>query len=195
MRALVVVADPQPDGVARAAAERAVAALRTGGHEVDTIDLHRETFRVAMSREERLAYEDDDPILDPQVAAHARLLQRAEVLVFAYPTWWDGLPAILKGWLERTMVPGVGFRFDPDSGRVRPGLGQVRRIVGITHWEAPRPGLRRHADDDGRRILTRALRMSCGVRARPSWFRLDGPADPAAVERFHHRIEHRLGRY
>ena len=153
--------------VARAAAERAVAALRTGGHEVDTIDLHRETFRVAMSREERLAYEDDDPILDPQVAAHARLLQRAEVLVFAYPTWWDGLPAILKGWLERVMVPGVGFVFEERTGKVRPGLRQVRRIVGISTYGSPRWHVAA-LTDGGRRILTRALRLSCGRRARPA---------------------------
>ena len=44
------------------------------------------------------------------------------MLVFVYPTWWSGLPAILKGWLERVMVPGVGFVFDEQTGKVRPGL-------------------------------------------------------------------------
>ena len=51
-------------------------------------------------------------------------------MVFVYPTWWSGLPAILKGWLDRVMVPGVGFRFD-EQGKVKPGLHQVRRIVGL----------------------------------------------------------------
>ena len=33
-------------------------------------------------------------------------------LVFVYPTWWSGPPAVLKGWLERVFVPGVAFDFD-----------------------------------------------------------------------------------
>lgn len=195
MRALVVIADPGSDTVVRATADRAVRALVGSGHAVDVIDLHTEGFRAAMSTEERQAYEGDAPILDPQVAAHAEIVRSAEILVFAYPTTWDGLPAILKGWLDRTLVPGVGFRFDPDTGKVRPGLAQVRRIVGITHWPAPRRGLVarvfRHADDDGRRVLTRALRMSCGWRARTTWLRLDGSEDGAA---FVDRVGRRLGR-
>lgn len=196
MRALVVIADSAPEGVVRAAADRAVGALARAGHHVDVVDLHAVGFRSAMSLEERLAYESEEPILDSLVATHAHLLREAEILVFAYPTWWDGLPAILKGWLERTMVPGVGFTFHPETGKVRPGLPQVRRIVGITHWAAPRrPVIGRllpHADDDGRRILTRALRMSCGWRARPIWLRLDGDADEPVA--FFDRIERRLAR-
>ncbi len=40
--------------------------------------------------------------------------------MFVYPTWWSGLPAILKGWFERVMVPGVGFVFDERTGKVAP---------------------------------------------------------------------------
>ena len=193
MRALVVIAHPCADGFSHAAAGRAVDGLRAAGHDVDTIDLYAEDFRAAMSNEERLAYDTDEPILDPQVAAHAELLLAAQILVFVYPTWWSGLPAILKGWLERVMVPGVGFRFDPSSGKVRPGLGHVRRIVGISTYGSPRLAVRL-VNDNGRRILTRALRMSCGFRARPQWFGLYGmdtttPADRTA---FLARIEQRL---
>ena len=40
------------------------------------------------------------------------LVKEAEAFVFIYPTWWSTMPAIMKGWLERVMVPGVGFIFD-----------------------------------------------------------------------------------
>jgi NAD(P)H dehydrogenase (quinone) len=192
MRALVVIAHPCADGFSHAAAGRAIDGLRAAGHEVDTIDLYAEGFRAAMTYEERVAYHSDDPILDPQVAAHAELLLAAQILVFVYPTWWSGLPAILKGWLERVTVPGVGFRFD-ESGKVRPGLGHVRRIVGISTYGSPRLAVRL-VHDNGRRILTRALRMSCGLRARPEWFALYGmdTATPADRTAFLARIEQRL---
>lgn len=195
MRVLLVIANPSPDSFGHAVADRAIRSLERTGHTVDVVDLYGIGFRAAMSLEERLAYESDAPILDPVVGEHAELLRAAEALVFVYPTWWSGLPAILKGWLERTMVPGVGFVFDERTGKVRPGLRQVRHIVGITTWGTarPRPQL---LNDDGRRVITRALRMSCGWRARPSWLRvykLDVD-DPGARATFLDRVERRMAR-
>ncbi len=193
MKALVVIAHPCDESFTHAAAGRAIDGLTAAGHDVDTIDLYAEGFRTAMSYDERIAYDSGDPILDPQVEAHVALLQAAQILVFVYPTWWSGLPAILKGWLERVMVPGVGFRFDESSGKVRPGLGHVRRIVGISTYGSPRLVVR-IANDNGRRILTRALRMSCGFRARPAWLALYGmdTATPADRTAFLARIEQRM---
>ena len=167
MRALVVVAHPSTDSFCHALADRAVAGLRAAGHDVTVLDLYAEGFRVAMSPDERAAYHGDEPILDPMVRLHADAVLVAEALVFVYPTWWSGLPAILKGWLERVLVPGVGFRFD-DNGKVRPGLGGVRHLVGISTYGSPRWYVR-FVNDNGRRTITRALRLSCGFRVRSHW--------------------------
>jgi len=192
--ALLVLAHPCDDSFTHACAAAARAGLESAGLTVETIDLYASGFRAAMSRHERAAYQTDDPILDPQVEAHAQLLKRSDVLVFIYPTWWSGLPAILKGWLERVMVPGVGFVFNERTGKVAPGLGHVRRIVGISTYGSPR----RYVwviNDNGRRIITRALRMSCGWRARPIWFGLYEMDTLGDTERtdFLERIESRLG--
>ncbi len=113
--------------------------------------------------------------------------------MFVYPTWWSGLPAILKGWLERVMVPGVGFRFDERTHKVRPGLGQVRHIIGISTYGSPRSYVRL-INDNGRRTLTRALRMSCGFRARPTWlgFYAIDTSTLAAREEFAARVEREM---
>jgi putative NADPH-quinone reductase len=120
-------------------------------------------------------------------------VSRAEALVFVYPTWWSGLPAILKGWLERVMVPGVGFRFDERTHKVRPGLGQVRHIIGISTYGSPRSYVRL-INDNGRRILTRALRMSCGFRVRSTWlaFYAIDTSTPTAREEFAARVEREM---
>jgi putative NADPH-quinone reductase len=133
------------------------------------------------------------PIVDPMVAEHASLVQRAEVIVFVYPTWWSGLPAILKGWLERVMVPGIGFVLDERTNKVRPGLGQMRRLVGISTYGSPRSYVRL-VNDNGRRIITRALRMSCGLRVRTSWLGLYAIDTATAAERteFLARVEAEL---
>ena len=53
----------------------------------------------------------------------------------------------------------------------RPGLTNVRRIIGVSTYGSPRTSVRA-INDNGRRTLTRALRISCGLRTRVSWFGL-----------------------
>ena len=171
MLALVVVAHPCADSLTHALAARAEAGLRAAGNEVVVLDLYAVGFRAAMSEGERQAYHEEQPILDPMVAEHAELITTASTVVFVYPTWWSGLPAILKGWLERVMVPGVGFTFDERTGKVRPGLGNIGHLVGISTYGSPRAAVRL-INDNGRRTIARALRMSCGLRTRTRWLGL-----------------------
>lgn len=173
MNALVVVSHPVDDSFSHAAAARAVAGLRQAGHQVDVIDLYDEGFRATMTCAELIAYDTGSPILDPQVAEHAARLRRAEIVVFVYPTWWSGLPAMLKGWLDRVMVPGVAFRLEGEPAKVRPALTHVRRIVGITSYGSTQPIIRLLADS-GRRTITRAFRLACGFRTRTTWLGLYG---------------------
>jgi NAD(P)H dehydrogenase (quinone) len=170
VNALVVLAHPCPDSFNHAVAAAVERGLVGAGHVVDRIDLYGEGFVAAMSLDERRAYHSDEPIVDEHVRDHVTRLRAADMLVFVYPTWWSGLPAVLHGWLQRVMVPGVGFEFD-ERGKVAPGLTHVRRIVGVSTYGSPRWYVK-GVNDNGRRVLTRALRMSCGWRTRCRWFAL-----------------------
>lgn len=171
MLVLLVVADPLPNSFTHQLAARAEAGLCAGGHEVTKLDLYEMGFTAAMTSEERSAYHGEDPICDPMVADHVAIVRRADALVVVYPTWSSGLPAILKAWFERVMVPGVAFRFHERSGKVRPALGNVRRIVGISTYGASRKAVR-SITDSGRRTITRAFRVNTGVRTRTTWHAL-----------------------
>jgi NAD(P)H dehydrogenase (quinone) len=172
MRVVVVLAHPDPSSFNHAIAATATTALESSGHEVTVLDLYAEGFRAAMSPAERLAYHSDRPLLDPMAERHAHIVKDAEALVFIYPTWWSTMPAILKGWLERVMVPGVGFVFD-EHHHVRRGLTHVRRIVGISTYGANRVYVKA-IHDNGRRVLLRALRMNTATLTRRSWIGLYG---------------------
>jgi NAD(P)H dehydrogenase (quinone) len=188
MRALVIVAHPRRDSFSHHLAGRAADGLRAGGHDVEVLDLCAEGFSAAMSAAEREAYHTDRPILDPLVERHAELIGRAELVVFVYPTWWSTVPAVLKGWLERVLVPGVAFGFDA-RGKVRPAL-QLRRIVGVSTYGSSAAQVRL-VNDNGRRTLTRALRLSCRRGTRTSWlamYSLD-TSTPVARAEFAARVE------
>jgi NAD(P)H dehydrogenase (quinone) len=193
MRVLVVLANPLPDSYSHALAAAAVDVLSNGNHHVDLLDLYAIGYRAAMSADERVAYHADQPVLDPQVAEHIELLRAADTLIVVYPTWWSSMPAILKGWLERTMVPGVGFVFD-NRGRVRPGLTSCRRIVGISTYGSNRLYVRA-INDNGRRTFNRALRLSTGVRTRCTWLAMYGIDSSTELDReaFLQRVRATIG--
>jgi hypothetical protein len=167
LQVLVVLAHPNDDSLNHTVAARACDALRSSGHEVHLLDLYALGFRAAMSAEERAAYHSPEPILDPMVAEHAALVSTADALVFIYPTWWSSLPAILKGWLDRVLVPGVGFRFN-SKGKVRPGMSHVRHIIGISTYGSPWFYVKL-VNDNGRRTLLRTVRINTGRRTRTTW--------------------------
>jgi putative NADPH-quinone reductase len=195
VKALVVHAHPSPGSYSWALADAAVRGLVRAGYEVELLHLDGEGFGTAMTREERAAYHSAEPILDEQVRRHARLVRWADTLVFVYPTWWAGQPAVMKGWLERVLVPGVAFHLDPDTNVVRADLRHVRRIVGVTTYGCSRPYVWL-LGDPGRRTLTRALRMLCHRRCRRTWLGLHGmdTAPDASRRDFLAQVERELAR-
>lgn len=192
MHVVVVLAHPNSDSFCHALAERACVGLRAAGHEVHLLDLYALGFRAAMSPADHAAYHSDEPAIDPMVVEHIALVRHAQALVFVYPTWWSSTPAMLKGWLERVMVPGVAFVFN-GKGKVRPGLTNVRRIVGISTYGSPRAYVK-FVNDNGRRMITRALRLNTGLRTRRSWLALYAidTATAAQREAFLAKVERRM---
>ena len=201
MRFLVVVAHPDPESFTAAIAHQAVTTLERSGHHVDLLDLYSIGFRSSMSADEHADYARTDLMLDPaahqrdpMVAEHIRLVQAADGLVFVYPTWWSTMPAILKGWLERTLVPGVGFVFNR-GGHVRPGLRNLRHLVGISTYGSPWLYIKA-VNDNGRRTVQRTMRVATGLRARFRWLALYRTDTCTAEQRaaFLQRIDHSLGK-
>jgi NAD(P)H dehydrogenase (quinone) len=161
MRALVVYCHPVEGSLCSAIRDAAVRGLSTAGHEVSVIDLATDDFDPVMPVDEWRTYMNREIVVTPEIVRYIEKVQESEILVFVYPTWWSGMPAQLKGWLERVLVAGVAFRFTK-SDRVRPGLTQMRRIHVISTYGSPKLYVRL-VNDNGRRILTRALRM-CGTK-------------------------------
>lgn len=53
--------------------------------------------------------------LEPDLIHAQEFIKWAEHLVFVYPLWWATMPALLKGFLDRTFLPGFAFRYRKDS--------------------------------------------------------------------------------
>lgn len=53
--------------------------------------------------------------LEPDLVKAQELITWANHLVFVYPLWWATMPALLKGFLDRTFLPGFAFKYRKDS--------------------------------------------------------------------------------
>jgi NAD(P)H dehydrogenase (quinone) len=191
---LVVFAHPLPDSLNGRFLKFVLSELETAGHDVTLLDLYRLDFDPRLSVEERTVHYDSEAAR--RIAhEHTRLLEAADALVLVFPTWWFGLPAILKGWIDRCFGPGVGFRHAEDrGGPIKPALTKLKHFQAVTTLGSPwwidtfvmwRPV---------RRMLKIAIAKGCAPQAKFDYVALHGADDPdkAKVEAFEGRIQRML---
>ena len=192
-RVLVVYCHPNPGSFTAAARDRAIAALRAGGHELRLTDLYADGFDPMMSCDERRTHKE--PGIAPELQRYADDLQWAQALVLVYPTWWSGQPAMLKGWLDRVWVAGVAWQLPPGTNVVRPMLRNISRIVVVTGHGSSK-FVNALEGEAGKRTVTRAMRAMCARRSRTTWCAIYGldTAGDRARERFLAKVERTMAR-
>lgn len=193
MRVLLVYAHPVAESFTAAVRDAALAGLAQAGHEVRVTDLYAENFDPRLSREDRLNYHD--PSVNTRlVAQHVANIQWAEALICVFPTWNNGLPAMLKGWFDRVWLPEVSFTLK--KGGLRqfvPKLTNIRVIAGITSGGAPR-WLTWATGHTARRTLLRGVRAQCHPACKTLWlvhYRIDS-STPESRTRHLARVKKRM---
>jgi NAD(P)H dehydrogenase (quinone) len=192
VKVLVVFCHPIRDSFAGAVLDRCLAELARAGHAVTLRDLYAEGFDPVLSAAERQAYEDV-PANAATIADHAADLRDAEGLLLVFPTWWYGMPAMLKGWFDRVWLPGVAFGLDPARGITPHGLPQIRRLMVATTFGAPRWFNRLWMGSPGKRVIFRGFKPLLGRGCRTAWaalYTMDGQT-PQARARF---LDHVAGK-
>jgi putative NADPH-quinone reductase len=169
MRILYLYCHPLPESFHGALRKNALEGLAAAGHEVDLCDLYAERFDPVLDAQMRRDYHDTEKNR-VGIEEHVRRLHAAEALVLQFPVWSFGPPALLKGWMDRLLSPGIAFDLS-DPNRTKPLLGRLRRVAGITTygrpwWNALAVG------DPPRRIVTRYLPRFAVRRARAEYHAL-----------------------
>ena len=169
MRILYIYCHPLPESFHAAIRARALDELEIAGHEVDLLDLYAEKFDPVLSEEARRHYHDTSR---NQIGLedYIRRLTRAEAMVVQFPTWCFGMPALLKGYFDRMILPGVAFDLG-DPTDVKPMLANLTRIVGIVTYGRPRH-MALWMGDPPRKMVKRYLRWFTGGRARVDYHAL-----------------------
>ncbi len=127
MRISVIVGHPKVGSFNHAIAEAAVEVLLRNGHNVFFHDLYTEKFDPILPDSEI----PKGAPLDPVVQSHCDEIAAAEGIVIVHPNWWGQPPAILKGWVDRVIRPGLAYEFLEGDGGEGVPIGLLKAKMAL----------------------------------------------------------------
>ena len=193
-KVLLVHAHPLSGSFSRAIADAVEAGAKEGGHEVRRRSLYEEGYAPQLTASERAAYHEPSKgaaRFPKDTRRHLADLRWCDTFVVVYPTWWFNMPAMLKGYFDRTFVPGRDGAFDLPSGPndpeaagngLVPRLTNVKRMLGVSTYGASR-SIAFLAGDNGRNTIGTAIRPSFAKDCTCRWLGLYNMDGCAAGER------------
>lgn len=181
MHVVVVIANPGDDPLLSRLRDAVEQGLRGGGHTATVLDLYAERFDPVMPASQRRDYEQPGATLPADLDRHVAAVRSAEALVFLFPTWTASMPVMVKGWLDRVLVPGVAFHLDQRSNQVRSDLRRIRRLAAVT-ISTERGSRWRRTRKPARWTVTRTLRLLTSWRCRTMWLSLTGTRQRSSAE-------------
>ncbi len=126
MQLSLILAHPDPASFNHAIAQAALEAVQANAHTVFFHDLYREKFDPLLPALEMAR----DATLPDSIRQHCDEIAAADGIIIIHPNWWGQPPAILKGWVDRVIRPGVAYEFlEGDQGEGVPiGLLKARNV-------------------------------------------------------------------
>lgn len=127
MKILVILAHPDKGSFNHAVAAACVERLQKNGHDLWVHDLYAENFDPRLPHDEF----SRDALLPPAIQQQCDQLAEADGIIIVHPNWWGQPPALLKGWIDRVIRPGVAYAFvEGDSGEGTPiGLLKAKAVL------------------------------------------------------------------
>lgn len=104
------------------------------GHNVSEIDLIEDGFNPVMTSPDLRAWGKGQSV-DPLVPKYQSEIEKADVLVFPFPIWWGAMPAVLKGFCDKVLLPGWAYKYGEHGELV--GLQTSKKAIVITTMETP----------------------------------------------------------
>ena len=152
MNVLIVHAHHEPKSFSSSLANQAATSLINAGHEVVMSDLYTMGFDPVSDRRNFQSVKDENYLkqqaeevfateqnsFSPDVEAEIQKLEAADAVIFSFPLWWFGMPAILKGWCDRVLAAG---RVYGGTKLYETGIGNSRKrgMVLMTTGGGPDP--------------------------------------------------------
>ena len=130
MKVAIVFNHPYKQSFCNALLQSVLTGLHRAGHETDLLHLDDDGFNPVMTAADLKGFTLGAPV-DPQVIAYRQRLEQADHLILIFPIWWELMPAMTKGFIDKVIYPGVAYDYDK-SGRWPKMVKRWRRLRGVT---------------------------------------------------------------
>lgn len=162
MNISVILAHPDKNSFNHAIAHTVVEEFESHDNSVTFHDLYEEKFDPVLSKSEI----PKDAFLPTEIQAYCKEISEADGIVVIHPNWWGQPPAILKGWIDRVIRPGVAYEFiEEDSGEGIPnGLLRARFALILNTSNTPTERERSVFGDPLDAIWKKCVFELCGVK-------------------------------
>lgn len=134
MKYLVINSHPYEGSFNVGAVKEISAAAAAKGHDVAEIDLIQDGFNPVMTAEDLHGWAKGVAV-DPLVKKYQQAIEKADVVVFQFPIWWGELPAVLKGFCDKVLLPGWAYTMGADGSLI--GALSPRKAIVITTMQSP----------------------------------------------------------
>lgn len=138
MNVVIVFNHPYEGSYCNAVLDSVIRGLQQAKHDTDIIHLDKDGFNPVMTARDLKAFRDKQPI-DQKVIEYKTRLERADYLVFIFPIWWELMSAMMKGFIDKVIFPGIAYDYAEGSNtRMKPLLTNIKGITVITTMNTPR---------------------------------------------------------
>lgn len=108
MKVVIVFNHPYDGSFCNAILQSVTAGLTKGKHHIDLIHLDKDGFNPVITASDLKGFRDKKPV-DPIVLEYSERIKAADHLVFIFPIWWELMPALTKGFVDKVIFPGVAY--------------------------------------------------------------------------------------
>ncbi len=179
MSALIILAHPYDKSFNHFIKDEVVSALASH-KDVKVIDLHKDGFDPTLSTEDLRLYMQGKSS-DPKVYDYQKDLMDCDELVLIFPIWWYAPPAILKGFLDKVLLPG--FAFDEVDQKLVGKLNQIKRLTVLTTSEVLSEFMRTEVGNPIEMNLINTTLEVCGINSDTLWLNCEKIASGTLIER------------
>jgi len=109
MKTLIIYANPDKTGYCGQYLKELEKKLKEKKQNYEIIDLYEDKFNPVLSLEEH--YTSGHKKISKEILNYQKKITESNSLIFIYPNWWNSVPAILKGFFDRTLTPGFAYKY------------------------------------------------------------------------------------
>lgn len=124
MKALIVFAHPKKESFTHSLVQRLSDSLIEKGYEVNLRDLYAMNFQPVLAGEDAVHIKEgrfvrDNEDFPEDVRQEQQFIEESDLLIYVFPIWWNGMPAIMKGYVDRVFQHGFAYSFESDEPKKR----------------------------------------------------------------------------